>query len=90
MVFVPRSIIFEAKASVLTSGSYFHPELMIEMQFYNVGIYFRNICLDELRGNILEPPFTIYGDFTRSHAHQKMRLAMLYRRVLVSARDLNP
>ena len=62
---------------------------MIEMQFYNFGIYFGHIFGDELQGKILEPPFAIYGGLG-SHAHQKMRHAMLYRRVLVSARDLNP
>ena len=34
---------------------------MIDMQFYNFGIYFGHIFWDELRGNILEPRFTMYG-----------------------------
>jgi len=42
--FDPGSVIFEAKASVLTSGSYFQAELMTEIQCYNFGIYLIKIC----------------------------------------------
>ena len=81
---------FEAKASVLTSGSYFQLDLMIETQFRNFQIYFRHIVFDEVPGKILEALLAIREGYTRCPAHQWMRIEKLVSMLLVSARDLNP
>ena len=88
--FKPGSVIFEAKASVLTSGSYFQLDLMIETQFRNFQIYFRHIVFDEVPGKILEALLAIREGYTRCPAHQWMRVEKLVSMLLVSARDLNP
>ena len=88
--FDPRSVIFEAKASILTSGSYFQLDLMIETQFRNFQIYFRHIVFDEVPGKILEALLAIREGYTRCPAHQWMRVEKLVSMLLVSARDLNP
>ena len=82
--------IFEAKASVLTSGSYFQLDLIIETQFRNFQIYFRHIVFDEVPGKILEALLVIREGYTRCPAHQWMRVEKLVSMLLVSARDLNP
>ena len=88
--FDPGSVIFEAKASVLTSGSYFQLDLMIETQFRNFQIYFRHIVLDEVPGKMLEALLAIREGYTKCPAHQWMRIEKLVSMLLVSARDLNP
>ena len=82
--------IFEAKASVLTSGSYFQLDLMIETQFRNFQIYFRHIVFDEVPSKNLEALLVIREGYTRCPAHQWMRVEKLVSMLLVSARDLNP